>query len=38
MASMAAENAVNFLRRERAHDPVNPDVYDTEAYRSRTGQ
>jgi glyoxylate reductase len=37
MASMAAENAVAFLRHERAHDPVNPDVYDTESYRRRTG-
>jgi glyoxylate reductase len=37
MASMAAENALAFLRGERAHDPVNPDVYDTEAYRKRVG-
>ena len=35
MASMAAENAIAFLRGERAHDPVNPDVYETEAYRTR---
>ena len=35
MASMAAENALAFLRGERAHDPVNPDVYETEAYRTR---
>jgi glyoxylate reductase len=37
MASMAAENALAFLRGERAHDPVNPDVYETEAYRTRVG-
>jgi glyoxylate reductase len=37
MASMAAENAIAFLRGERAHDPVNPEVYDTEAYGRRTG-
>jgi glyoxylate reductase len=36
MASMAADNAVAFLRRERARNPVNPDVYETEAYRRRT--
>jgi glyoxylate reductase len=35
MASMAADNAVAFLRRERARNPVNPDVYETEAYRRR---
>jgi glyoxylate reductase len=35
MASMAADNAVAFLRRERAHNPVNPDVYETESYRRR---
>jgi hypothetical protein len=37
MASMAAENAVRFLRGERADDPVNPEVYETEAYRNRIG-
>jgi glyoxylate reductase len=37
MASMAAENALAFLRGERAHDPVNPAVYDTDAYRERAG-
>jgi glyoxylate reductase len=37
MASMAAENALAFLRGERAKDPVNPAVYDTGAYRSRVG-
>jgi glyoxylate reductase len=35
MASMAAENAIAFLRGERAHNPVNPGVYETDAYRSR---
>jgi glyoxylate reductase len=37
MASMAAENAVAFLRGERARDPVNPEVYETDAYRRRVG-
>ncbi len=37
MASMAAENAVAFLRGEPAHDPVNPDVYESDAYRRRIG-
>jgi glyoxylate reductase len=37
MASMAAENAIAFLRGQRAHHPVNPEVYDTEAYRARAG-
>jgi glyoxylate reductase len=35
MASMAAENAIAFSRRERARNPVNPEVYDSAAYRSR---
>ena len=35
MASMAAENALKFLARERAVNPVNPEVYETEAYRRR---
>ncbi len=35
MASMAAENALAHLRRERAPNCVNPEVYDTEAYRER---
>jgi len=38
MASMAAENAIRFLRGERANDPVNPDVYETGAYRARVGR
>jgi glyoxylate reductase len=35
MASMSAENAVAFLRRERGPNTVNPEVYDSEAYRRR---
>jgi len=37
MATMAAENALAFLRREKANNPVNPEVYETEAYRRRVG-
>ena len=37
MATMAAENALKFLNREPARNPVNPDVYETEAYRQRVG-
>jgi glyoxylate reductase len=37
MATMAATNALAHLRRERAPNVVNPEVYDTEAYRSRVG-
>ncbi len=37
MASMAAANALAHLRRERAPNVVNPEVYDTAAYRQRTG-
>ena len=37
MATMAAENAVAHLRRERAPNVVNPAVYDTDAYRRRVG-
>jgi len=37
MASMAATNAVAHLRGERAPNCVNPEVYDTDAYRKRTG-
>lgn len=36
MASMAATNALAHLRKERAPNCVNPEVYDTEAYRKRT--
>ena len=35
MATMCAENAVAHLNRERAANCVNPEVYDTEAYRQR---
>ncbi len=38
MATMAATNAVAHLRRERAPDAVNPEVYDSGAYRRRTGR
>ena len=37
MATMAAENALACLRREPAPNVVNPEVYDTEAYRRRIG-
>jgi glyoxylate reductase len=35
MATMAATNAVAHLRRQRAPNAVNPEVYDTAAYRER---
>jgi glyoxylate reductase len=35
MATMAATNALAHLRRERAPNAVNPEVYETEAYRRR---
>ncbi len=35
MATMAANNALRFLRKERALNPVNPEVYETDAYRKR---
>ena len=35
MAIIAATNALAHLRRERAPDCINPDVYDTAAYRER---
>ena len=37
MAAIAATNALAHLRRERAPNIVNPEVYDTEAYRRRAG-
>jgi glyoxylate reductase len=37
MASMAAENAVAFLQRRPALNPVNAEVTDTPAYRARIG-
>ncbi len=38
MATMAATNAVAHLRRQPAPNVVNPEVYETEAYRRRTGE
>jgi glyoxylate reductase len=35
MAMMAATDALHHLRGERALHPVNPEVYETEAYRRR---
>jgi len=35
MASIAATNALAHLRRERAPNVVNPEVYEGEAYRER---
>jgi glyoxylate reductase len=37
MATMAATNAVAHLQRKRAPNIVNPEVYETQAYRDRTG-
>lgn len=37
MATMAAENALAHLRRKPAPNVVNPEVYDSAAYRRRTG-
>jgi glyoxylate reductase len=37
MATMAATNALALLRKERAPNTVNPEVYDTHAYRHRIG-
>jgi len=38
MASMAATNALAHLRRERAPNCVNPEVYETQEYRRRVGE
>lgn len=38
MATMAATNALAHLARERAPDCVNPEVYDSAAYRRRIGR
>jgi glyoxylate reductase len=38
MASMSATNAIAHLRIERAPNVVNPEVYETEAYRRRVGR
>lgn len=37
MATMAATNAVAHLERRRAPNIVNPEVYETDAYRARVG-
>ena len=37
MATMAAENALAFLGGEKGPNTVNPEVYETEAYRQRIG-
>jgi len=37
MATMAATNCLAHLRRERAPNCVNPEVYESEAYRRRVG-
>ncbi len=36
MSSMAATNALAHLRRKPAPNTINPEVYDTEAYRQKT--
>lgn len=36
MASMAAEDAVAFLRGRRGRHSVNPEVYESHAYKQRT--
>lgn len=38
MATVCAENAVALLNLERAPNCVNPEVYDTDAYRTRTAK
>ena len=38
MAEIAAENALHHLRGERAPDVVNPEVYEGDAWRGRTGR
>ena len=38
MATVCAENAVAHLGLERAPNCVNPDVYDTDAYKKRVGK
>ncbi len=37
MATMAAMNALSLLKKEKALNTVNPEVYDTETYRRRIG-
>lgn len=38
MATMAAENALAHLEKRRAPNVVNPEVYDTDAYRQRVAR
>jgi glyoxylate reductase len=38
MATMAADNALAHLRGERAPNPVNADVYSSDAYRARVAR
>jgi glyoxylate reductase len=38
MAEMAAANALAFLKGERGPTTVNPEVYETQAYRERTAR
>jgi glyoxylate reductase len=37
MATLAATNALSMLKKEKAPNTVNPEVYHTEAYRRRIG-
>jgi hypothetical protein len=37
MATMAATNALALLKKEKAPNTVNPEVYHTETYRRRIG-
>lgn len=37
MATMAATNALSLLKKEKAPNTVNPEVYHTDAYRRRIG-
>jgi glyoxylate reductase len=37
MATMAAMNAISLLKKEKAPNTVNPEVYHTDAYRRRIG-
>ena len=38
LAELAAANTLAFLRGERGPTTVNPQVYETEAYRARTAR
>jgi hypothetical protein len=37
MAIMAATNALAMLKKQRAPNAVNPEVYESEAYQHRIG-